>query len=138
MNKVRYFVSERRVKFIYRGLQLFVLLVLIVCYVFNNAKGIDIEVFKVALSTILGLFLLSFLTSREILLNLAAISTLLSFALSGVALSGLIISLIKGIPGGSSDSLVALVYFFLAFFHLFSVGILTIPEFLDTVNQTKE
>ncbi len=138
MNKVRYFVSERRVKFIYTTLQLIGLFVLIVCYVFNNANGIDLAVVKVALSNILVLSLLGFLASRDMLLNLAALSTFLSFALSGVALFGLIISLIKGNPGGSSDSLVTLVCFFLAFFHLFGVGILTIPEFLDTVNQTKE
>lgn len=138
MNKVRYFLSQRRVKFLYTTLQLFALFVLIVCYVFNNANGIDLAVVNVALSNILVLSLLGFLASREILLNLAAFSTLLSFALTGVALSGLIISLIKGNPGGSSASLVTLVCFFLTFFHLFGVGILTIPEFLDTVNQTKE
>ncbi len=138
MNQIRYFVSQRRVKFLYTTLQLFALFVLIVCYVFNTVNGIDLAVVKVALTNILILSLLGFLASREILLNLAAFSTLVSFALSGVAFSGLIISLIKGNPGGSSDSLVTLVCFFLTFFHLFGVGILTIPEFLDTVNQTKE
>lgn len=138
MNKVRYFLSQRRVKFLYTTLQLFALFVLIVCYVFNTANGIDLAVVKVALTNILILSLLCFLASREILLSLAAISTLLSFALTGIALSGLVISLIKGNPGGSSASLVTLVCFFLTFFHLFGVGILTIPEFLDTVNQTKE
>jgi hypothetical protein len=114
------------------------LFVLIVCYLFNNANGIDITVFKVALYNILVLFLLCFLASRQVLSVLAAMSALLSAALSGIALSGLIISLIKGNPGVSNDSLVTLVCFFLSFFHLFGVGILTIPEFIDTVNRTKE
>lgn len=138
MNENRYSVNELSVKIFYAIILMIALFVLIVCYLFNNANGIDITVFKVALYNILVLFLLCFLASRQVLSVLAAMSALLSAALSGIALSGLIISLIKGNPGVSNDSLVTLVCFFLSFFHLFGVGILTIPEFIDTVNRTKE